>query len=512
MNRNKQTFRYQPYGIMLLLLVCTCLATGCGKLIEISDPRTTIQEDEVFANNELANSVMAGIYSYMMSNTGTMIFSNGGMSVYAGMSADELVNFGGVLSPDDYQFRTNTLIKENLVPDNYFWAPMYKTIFSANAVIGGVAASTSTKLEPATRAVLTGEAKFVRAFCYFYLVNLYGDVPLALSTDFNVNMKLARTPKEEVYKQIVADLKDAQTLLTDDYSISGGERIRPNKGAATALLARVYLYMQDWPNADAAASAVIGDSQYKLPDDLTSVFLKNSTGAIWQLQQNPAAKPYNGTWDGANLSALFAWTDLPPELRLVYRDSAQFSSLGPYLIPRYYFTKHQAAAFEADDKRKSDWASYTETPVKSEWNGDTVFYARKYTVAIGSATQPVTQYYMVLRLAEQYLIRAEARARIGADLTGAAADLDALRLRAGLKNTTAVTPEALLEAVAHERQVELFAEWGHRWFDLKRTGKAKEVLGAMPEKQPWNDNQLLYPISPQEILKDPRLKQNPGYF
>ena len=98
---------------MLLLLVCTCLATGCGKLIEISDPRTTIQEDEVFANNELANSVMAGIYSYMMSNTGTMIFSNGGMSVYAGMSADELLNYGGVLSPDDYQFRTNTLIKEN---------------------------------------------------------------------------------------------------------------------------------------------------------------------------------------------------------------------------------------------------------------------------------------------------------------------------------------------------------------------------------------------------------------
>lgn len=512
MNRNKQTFKYQSYCMAFLLLVGTGVATGCKKLIEISDPRDTIQREEAFSSNELANSVLAGIYSSMMTNSGQMTFSNGAMSIYPGMSAGELVNYGGVQSVEEYQFVTSKLLKENLVPGQYFWSPMYKIIFVANSAIEGMAASTSPKLDGATKAALTGEAKFIRAFCYFYLVNLYGDVPLTLTTNFNDNITKARSPEADVYKQIIADLKDAQALLADDYSMGGGERIRPNKWAATALLARVYLYMKDWENAEAAASAVIGNSQFRLPGALGDVFLKNSTEAIWQLQQNPAKQPYNGTWDGAHLTAYFLWTDLPPDVQAVYRDSATFATLGPYFISHYYFTQNQANAFETNDLRKKVWASYSQTPVKSEWNGDTVFYSRKYTVTIGGASQPITQYYMVLRLGEQYLIRAEARAHIGANLSGAAADLDALRLRAGLEETTASSQDALLKAVAHERQVELFAEWGHRWFDLKRTGKATETLSAMPAKQPWNASQLLYPIAPEEILKDPHLVQNPGYF
>jgi hypothetical protein len=114
-------------------------------------------------------------------------------------------------------------------------------------------------------------------------------------------------------------------------------------------------------------------------------------------------------------------------------------------------------------------------------------------------------------LAEQYLIRAEARAQQGTNLTGAASDLNVLRTRAGLTNTTASTQTDLLTAVAQERRIELMAEWGHRWFDLKRTGKAVSVLSSISNKQPWSNNQLVYPIPTLEITNDHNLVQNSGY-
>ena len=130
-------------------------------------------------------------------------------------------------------------------------------------------------------------------------------------------------------------------------------------------------------------------------------------------------------------------------------------------------------------------------------------------MAIGA---PATEYYMVFRLAEQYLIRAEARVQLGQTSLGIT-DLNALRNRAGLESiSTGLSKEQAVIAVAKERQTELFTEWGHRWFDLKRTGKASGVLSAMPIKQPWKgDYQLLYPIPADEIVRDHFLVQNPNY-
>ena len=157
-------------------------------------------------------------------------------------------------------------------------------------VLEGVAASAA--ISPATRNQLNGEAKFLRAFFYFYLVNLYGKVPLILNSDYKQNATAPRAPVADVYSQIVADLKDAQGLLTDGYlsgdNTSTASRIRPNKAAASALLARVYLYLGDWATAEAEASAVIkASSTYSLETSLTNVFKTTSKEAIWQLQ--PAA-------------------------------------------------------------------------------------------------------------------------------------------------------------------------------------------------------------------------------
>src|SRR5690606_27043726 len=129
---------------------------------------------------------------------------------------------------------------------------------------------------------LLGEAKFVRAFCYFYLVNQFGNVPLIVNTDYKINTVMPRTEKSKVYDLIVTDLVDAQSKLPSNYVST--ERIRPNKEAATTLLARTYLYLGKWDLAEAEATKVIKDTRYRLLGNLNDVFLKNSEEAIWQLQ------------------------------------------------------------------------------------------------------------------------------------------------------------------------------------------------------------------------------------
>jgi len=162
--------------------------------------------------------------------------------------------------------------------------------------------------------------------------------------------------------------------------------------------------------------------------------------------------------------------------------------------------------FETGDQRKVKWIdSATISAVK-------YYQPSKYKVKGGPTTTPVTEYLTVLRLAEVYLIRAEARAQLG-NIAGSQSDLNAIRTRAGLGATPANTQATLLTAVARERQVELFTEWGHRWFDLKRTGTVDAVMTVVcPLKGgTWSTNWQLYPIPAVEIDKDHNLTQNPGY-
>jgi hypothetical protein len=493
-------------------LGCICIGfTSCKKLVEVQSPVNSITVTEVFNSRDQANSVIAGMYSQLMSNSGTLVFSNGGITRFAGLSSDEMANLNATNSIEDYQFFTNTLLATNGTVSEKLWKPPYKIIYSANTVIARLDATADNQVDDSTKRILTSEAKFIRAFCYFYLVNMFGDVPLVLTTDFTQTVTMAKTPKSAVYAQIEEDLKLAQELLLTDYATAATERIRANKWAATALLARVYLYQQKWAEAEAQASAVIGNSQFSILTDLSTVFLKNSKESIFQLQQNATVTPYNATWEGTDFMPTFRYTQQTPASQLSFLSPTTFNSFISFLVAPYYLTNRFVSAFEGGDKRKTIWVDSTATPNASPWNKVPYYFAFKYTTKTGSATGAVTQYYMVLRLAEQYLIRAEARAQLGTDLTGAAGDLNKLRTRAGLTNTTATTKDALLVAVAKERQTELFAEWGHRWFDLKRTGKAEEVLSTIATKQPWSNNNLVYPIPALDVINDPNLVQNDGY-
>jgi hypothetical protein len=169
-----------------------------------------------------------------------------------------------------------------------------------------------------------------------------------------------------------------------------------------------------------------------------------------------------------------------------------------------YLGENIANSFEVNDRRKIEWVGTI------AYDGTNYFFPNKYKVAQG-VDIPSIEYSTVFRLAEQYLIRAEARTHLG-DFLGAQEDLNFIRHRAGLGNTTAIYETTLLAAIEQERKVELFTEYGHRWFDLKRTNKADVVLSAI-KGATWQSTDQLYPIPAREIAKSPSLQghQNPGY-
>jgi hypothetical protein len=245
------------------------------------------------------------------------------------------------------------------------------------------------------------------------------------------------------------------------------------------LLARTYLYTKNWTGADSAASAVISKyNLFSLVPDLNGVFLKNSKETILQFQVYGDDFPY-ATWEAFNV--------IP---------SSHTSN------PKWYASDKLLNAFEPNDKRKVAWLDTT------NYQGTKYFYPFKYKIRFG-VYGSVTEYYMALRLAEQYLIRAEARLKLS-NLTGSIADINVIRNRASLSSLpTTLTEAQVSAAISQERMVEFFAEWGNRWLDLNRTGESTNILA--PLKPQWTDNAKLYPIPQSEIDVDPRLKQNTGY-
>ncbi|BAU54067.1 RagB/SusD family nutrient uptake outer membrane protein [Mucilaginibacter gotjawali] len=477
--------------ICLLCFFALTAQMACKKLIEVDEPINTLTTTEIFSTDATATSAMAGVYSAMINGT-TSGSASGGFQEFsaclstqlAGMSSDEFntTNVFGYNSMANYN--TNHLTAEDAGSSTSLWTSAYDIIYKSNSVIEGVAASTSASLHDNVRKELTAEAKFVRAFCYFYLTNFFGDVPMVLTVDFNKTENLPRMPQQQVYQQIISDLTDAQAVIATDYSAGNGERIIPNKWAATLLLARVYLYTGNYSGAFTQSSAVINNSLFGLEPDLNNVFSTNSREAVWQLKQT--------------ITDLSLKNATPEGYTTDYTLTAQLS-----------------AAFEPGDQRKVKWVdstglAYSSYPIPNS------YYPHKYIIGQynADASQPPPQYYMVLRLAEAYLIRAEAEAN-GATggAASAIADLNVIRNRAGLPDlNNNLAQQPLKDAVARERQVELFAEWGHRWFDLRRTGQAHSVLSSIPAKQPWaGDYQLLYPIPLTEIKFDHNLSQNTGY-
>ena len=471
-----------------LFLIFSCLSLGfgsCKKLVTVPAPLTSVNSANVYNNNATAAAVLTGIYTQMINGTNLLYLGIPSISFYAGMSSDELTLYSGENNSSYTEFYNNELSSIDVSPD--FWSNIYPVIYTLNSAIEGI--NSSSELTAAVKQQALGEAEFMRSFCYFYLVNLYGDVPLVLTTDYKANSVIGRDSVRGVWAQIILDLKDSKILLSANYldatlTNTTTERVRPTKWAASTLLARSYLYTGDWTDAISEADSVIGNSMYLL-DTLNGVFEANSSESIWQLQ--PVVQGYN-----------------TPDAQLFIIPSTGLG--GSYPV---YLSSYLMGSFESGDLRRADW-------IDSVIVNDVVYYY-PYKYKIDQINEPLTEYEMVFRLAELYLIRSEAEAELG-DNNAAIRDLDTIRVRAGLPvYSGSVATSAILSEIYHERQVEFFSEWGHRWFDLKRTGLVNSVMGSPgnvcygKSGRSWSPNSALYPISISQLQADPKLIQNPGY-
>ncbi|WP_256003509.1 RagB/SusD family nutrient uptake outer membrane protein [Pedobacter deserti] len=454
------------------LLIMLGILASCKKLVELpGNPPSFINREQQFADSASVMSVVAGVYTYNQSKG--FGYSDANFTIATGLSADELSTT--LSSSDRPQFYNYSLTPLNGSIIG-LWQYPYQALYQVNDVLEGI--SDNNKLSASLVNQLTGEMKVLRALYYFNLVNIFGGVPLVTSTDYRVNARLPRASVDAVYAQITADLNDALNRLSPDYPSEA--RYRPNLYTAKALLAKVYLYQGKWQAAYDEADDVVGSNVYRLSEvPLNAVFLDGSEEAIWQI---PAKNSYQQTAEAQNFIPSGAST------------------------PRYLVTPFLLNKFEAGDQRRQRWVGTTVV------NGNPLSYPAKYRNR--QATNLPLEGYMILRLAEVLLIRAEAAARLN-NLANALSDVDIIRERAGLEASTAdvTSQDAVLNAIMHERQVELCFEWGNRWFDLKRnvtpSTSAATVLNAV--KAGYTPEAALYPVPQAQRDLNTSLDQNDGY-
>lgn len=451
---------------LIYLMLLSCLP-ACDNFVEVDLPNSQLIGLTVFENRSTANAAMVDIYSKLR-DSGLLTGHASGTNTALGLYADELTYYGLGGASSDHLFKNSLLATNPVVSE--FWNKGYNQIYCANAVIAGVRNSKS--LTAADKDQFTAEALFVRALVHFYLLNIYGDIPYVSITDYEQNRLVSRMPLNEVYQHIISDLNQAIALLPEDYITA--ERVRPNKSTAYALLARVFLYTGKWAEAANAASAVLNNPAYTWENDLDKIFLKESTTTIWQFKPK-----LDGT--NTNEAGVFIFVSGPPR------------SVG--------LSADLMASFENGDLRKEHWTRTVTNGTKT-W-----YHSNKYKQKINTGVS--VEYSILFRLAEQYLIRAEARAKQG-DLIGAKEDLNKIRNTAGLGNTAAQSADEILSAVLRERRFEFFTEYGHRFFDLKRTATINATLST--SKPGWDAHDVLWPLPEAELLANPNLKpQNPGY-
>ncbi|MEQ5790633.1 RagB/SusD family nutrient uptake outer membrane protein [Muricauda sp. NFXS6] len=452
-------------GFLFLVLILNI--AGCTDFVDVDPPKNTLVSKTVFDDASTVESAMANLY-FGMREQG-MVSGTNGVTPVLGIYGDELDYYG--FSADLIQLYQNDVLAGNGITTNW-WRRAYHLVYGANDIIRGVEASEALATDEKNK--FLGQALFVRAYLHSQLVLAFGDVPYITATDYRANGKVSRMPASEVYSHIISDLTEAADAL-DGIDFTSSERVLADLDVVKALLARIYLYEEEWEIAASLATDLIHSRS--LENDLDKVFLKDSQETIWQLKADTEF-PLN-TREGEQLII----SSIPGQ--------------------SYALTEDLLTAFETDDMRKDHWVG----SMSDLDNTITLYFAHKYKADINETES--LEYSILFRLAEQYLIRAEARVHLG-NLAGSQADLNAIRGRAGLPETSANTQDELLGAILQERRVELFTEQGLRWFDLQRTGMADQVMSAL--KPNWQATDVLLPIPESELEANPKLlPQNNGY-
>ena len=441
------------YIKQLLSLVLIVTATSCKKYLE-EIPNNALPTESAIVDAGTARAAIIGAYDrvqgYYASSYPTL-----------GTITTDNVVFNGTLS-EYLQLDQNAVPTANVITVAAY-QNIYRAINSANSVIAYVPAVTDPTLTQTEKDKILGEAYFIRALGYFDLARGWGGVQLQLqpTKDLTVLKGIKRSTLDQTYDQVLADLVQAEQLLPED----GTTRNRAQKSAARALRARLHLYREQWADAENYASQVISNTKYSLVKSYKAFFTAPFQTSESVLELAFSVNDRNTYWNLWYPSSAGGQYTLKPAPALV----AKLNN------PNIGGTRKALIAGE----------------------GNNVYGALYNTSATG--TDPA----YLIRIAELYLIRAEARAQQD-KLTEAAADLNVVRTRAEVPALTPVSKAQVLQAIEDENGVE-FAFEAHRWFDLVRTKRAGEVLGIS------NTNFWLFPIPYSDILSDPDVTQNPGY-
>jgi hypothetical protein len=455
----KKLYSFLFAGILLL--------ASCEELVEVDDPTNQLGTAQVFEDVRTANAALASLYAGLRDRSVITGGSYAGIGPLAGSYADELDCYyydqnGVVDLSQNLQQETNTTIES-------IWEAAYQQIYYANAIIYGT--ENSTSLSAGDKDRLTGEALLLRSLLYYYLLQLFGDIPYTTSLDYEYNRNLSKTQAAAVLEQLQLDLANAVPLLKDDYR--DAERIYPNRKSAELLLARIYLLQGNWDMAEQTAAGILQSPLYQFRTDLNEVFHKSGSHILWQL------KPKNS--GDATAEAIFYY----------------FAGAAP---AAYTLADGLVGSFAGDDLRKEAWMAQV------SFNGGSWYRPFKYRNRLNGSN--TNEYSIVFRLEEVYFIMAEALAQQNRT-SEALPYLNATRERAGLSALASLSVEEFMDELVAEKRREFFTESGHRFFDLKRLGRLDELSAVKPN---WEEDKKLWPLPQSELLLNPNLNpQNPGY-
>jgi uncharacterized protein (UPF0297 family) len=483
--------------IFFFAAILVFLLPSCKDFLELEPEsqgiavQNTAADSIFFKSASEAEAALAGAYSDFKNEYYQLdYFVNGDAQsddAYAG--GDNPSNF----QIDDYKLdATNSNVSRD-------WRYLYSTIGKCNTVINNVGSVRDAAMTAARKEEIVGEASFIRAFMYFQAVQLWGDVPLQLKevktisaanlAEIYPQIFHASAPQADVYTQIIADLETALAKVPATAKHKG----YATKGAVNAVLAKVYATREphDWNKVKQYCDAVIAGGYTLLPDydDLWKNANENSAESIFEINYNGGAS--DGNW-GTKIFRGLDWK--------------KFNLPANDLL----------AAFDAEGDTKRKNASVVFLDVSGKWS-DSHYPQTKYPFINKwhNFQEGSDQNYIFIRLADILLLKAEALNETG-DQAGAAALVDQIRKRAGLAKTTAASQADLRLAIEKERRLELAFE-GHRWYDLKRTGRAIAVMNAAKGVNGQSlgyaltTNRLVWPIPQAELDKNIKLVQNAGY-
>jgi hypothetical protein len=451
--------------LYILGILGCLLLTACEDLVEVDNPSNLIGTIHVFEDSQTADAALAGLYTEirdasLMSGAG-YYSANSLLAAYA----DDLDYFtndqNGVMDIHLNQpLEANTIIAS-------LWNSAYKQIYYSNSVIYG--AEHSKTLPKADKNRIKGEALLVRSLIYYYLQQLFGDVPYTTSLNYEYNRTIGKTNSAALLEQLEVDLKEAVGLLTDDYR--DAERIYPNRKVAQLLLAKVYLLRENWPMAEETVETVLSSPLYGFEPDIDAVFHKDGRHILWQL------KPQN-SGDPTREATFYYFANSSPNSFVLTPDLLQ--------------------SFADEDLRKQSWME------EATFNEESWFRPYKYK----NRSNNTNEYSVVFRLAGAYFIIAEALARQDR-FVEALPFLNATRERAGLNGLSDLYGQDFFDALSAEKRREFFTEGGQRFMDLKRWGRLGDLSA---QKTNWEAHNYVWPLPQGEMLLNPNLKpQNQGY-